>query len=124
MSIRSILKTIFWPINRAADWITADDEKLRQARARAMTKGEPLERPVKDEKEKGWAGIEEEGDESEKFTHEYDVWEEIDSYRMTFWFGSKLGKYMTKSHKSDLREKLEALEKKRAEDDKKKMDEE
>jgi hypothetical protein len=120
MSLRSIFKTIFWPINKAVDWITADDEKLRQARTRAMTGRGPLERPTKGKKEKDRIDFKEEEEDREEFSHEYDVWEEIDSYRTTFWFGSKLGKYMSRSRKSDLREKLEALEKKRAEDERKK----
>ena len=100
MSTGSFFKGLFGPLNKVANWITADDERLRRARARAMEAGDSvIEEDNKGKDKKDTAGLldEDEKDETERFADEYNVWEEIDSYRTTFWFGSRMGKYLSRA---------------------------
>ena len=93
-------KTVFSSIGKALDWISSDDERLRVARARRQNEGET--------DDKNGEEIQAEIDkrrEEDRYVDEYDVWDEIDSYRTTLWFGSKVGKMMTRSRKRS--EKLE-----------------
>ena len=93
-------KTVFKSIGKALDWISSDDERLRAARARRQNEG--------DTDGKNGEEIQAEIDkrrEEDRYVDEYDVWDEIDSYRTTLWFGSKVGKMMSRSRKRS--EKLE-----------------
>ena len=103
-------KTVFKSIGKALDWISSDDERLRAARARRQNEGDTDDKngeEIKAEKDKRR--------EEDRYVDEYDVWDEIDSYRTTLWFGSKIGKMMSRSRKrSDkLEEELEELDRKR-----------
>ena len=103
----SVFKKIFGGIGKAFDWLSADDEKLRQAKARYMG-----DRPESD------TDIEDtETDEEQSQVDPYDVWDEIDSMRATFFLGNRMGKMVTRGRRSDLKEKLEELEKKREEEE-------
>jgi len=121
MSTGSFFKTIFGSLNKAVDWITADDEKLKRARARAMKAGESvIEEDIKnkDRKDTAVALEKDEKDEVESFSEQYNVWEEIDSYRMTFWFGNRMGKYLSRTRTKDakLKKELDELDRKREEE--------
>ena len=106
----AFLKTIFKAIGKAIDWISSDDERLRAARARGKIAVNIGDEPG-DENEEGAV----EQSEEKRYASEYDVWEEIDSYRTTFWFGSKMGRMMPRSRKrgEKLEKELEELERKR-----------
>ena len=123
MSTGSFFKALLGPLNKVANWITADDEKLQRARARAMEAGEAViegdvKNKAKDNKNAAGAVDEGEKEEVERFVDEFSVWEEIDSYRTTFWFGSKMGKYLSRSRTRDkkLKQELDELERKREEE--------
>ena len=114
MGFGSTLKTIFSPVGKVVGWLTKDDENLRAARARALG-GPEIGEP-------GDAAEDKPGQKSEqeRLAEQYNVWEEIDSMRMSFWFGGKFGRYMARDRSKELKEKLERLEQKRAEERKKK----
>jgi hypothetical protein len=114
MSSGSFFGKIFRAMGRALDWLTgSDDEKLRAARSRGQYSGGNVE--IEQDEIKGEEKIR---SEEERYSTEFDVWEEIDSYRMTFWFGSKMARYMTKSKKREekLRKELEELDRRREEE--------
>lgn len=113
----AFFKTVVDGLNKALDWLSGkEDEKLRAARARSVGGGAP---PLTEEE-----GAEKVGkwSETEGYVSEYDIWEEIDSYRTTFWFGSKVGKYLARSRKTDdkLKKELEELDRKREEEKRRK----
>ena len=108
----AFFKSIFNGLNRALDWISGEDEKLRSARARGNPQGSVengQEDRVLDKKEKQTA--------EERYVSEFDVWEEIDSYRSTFWFGSKVSRMISRSKRrgEELEKELEELDRKRRE---------
>jgi hypothetical protein len=108
----SIFRTVFNGFNRALDWISGEDEKLRAARDRGKPEGSidgGQENRFLDEKEK--LSVE------ERYTSEFDIWEEIDSYRTTFWFGSKVSRMMARSRRreKELEKELDELDRKRQE---------
>jgi hypothetical protein len=106
----AFFKTVFKSIGKALDWISADDDRLRAARARGQNAGDT------DNKKENESQVEtDKRSEEERYADEYDVWEEIDSYRTTFWFGSKVGRMMSRSRKrgEKLEKELEELERKR-----------
>ena len=113
MGFGSTLKKIFSPVGKAVGWLTKDDEKLRAARSRALG-GLEIEEP-------GDAAEDKPGQksEAERLAEEYNVWEELDTVRMSFWFGGKFARYMARGRRQDLKEKLERLEQKREEERKK-----
>jgi hypothetical protein len=121
MSSGSFFGTIFGTIGKALDWLTgADDERLRAARSRGQYSGDNVE--VERDESKGQVNIQsEEG----RYSTEFDVWEEIDSYRMTFWFGNKMARYMSRSKKREqkLIKELEELDRKREEEKRRKGEE-
>jgi hypothetical protein len=106
----AFFKTIFKSIGKALDWISGEDERLRAARARGQGAGEVEAKNVEDSREEN-----DRRNEEKRFADEYDVWEEIDSYRTTFWFGSKVGRMMSRSRKQGekLEKELDELERKR-----------
>ena len=106
----AFFKTVINSLGRALDWISGEDEKLKAARVRGQKQGDTE------------VGVEEKALEEEKrrsaedrYVSEFDVWEEIDSYRMNFWFGSKVGRMMSRSRKrgDQLEKELEELDRKR-----------
>ena len=105
----AFFKTIFKSIGKAINWISSDDERLRAARARALNAGN-----TEDDKEGSEEPTKKQSSE-ERYTEEYDVWDEIDSYRTTFWFGSKMSRMMIRSRKrgDKLEKELEELDRKR-----------
>lgn len=106
----AFFKTVLNALSKALDWISGEDEKLRAARAKGQKPDNAVgvrEEEVLDEKERQSA--------EERYFSEYDIWEEIDSYRTTFWFGSKVGRMMTRARRrgDQLEKELEELERKR-----------
>lgn len=106
----AFFKTVFKSIGKAFDWISADDDRLRAARARGQNAGD-----TGDKKGEEIQAETEKRSKEERYIEEYDVWEEIDSYRTTFWFGSKVGRMMSRSRKrgEKLEKELEELDRKR-----------
>ena len=116
----AFFKTIFNGLSKALDWLSGkEDEKLRAARARSAGGGEPLETDEEEEKGSEWK---KRRSELERYEGEFDVWEEIDTFRTTFWFGSKVGKYLARPNKTDdkLKKELEELDRKREEEKRRK----
>jgi hypothetical protein len=58
--------------------------------------------------------------EAEKFAENYDVWEDLDRYRMTFFIGGYLAKKFRPIGEEKVKRDLEKLEKKRQEEARKK----
>jgi hypothetical protein len=108
----AFFKTVLNSLSRALDWISGEDEKLRAARARGKSAGDSEVKNLEDSQEE--ADIR---NQEKRFADEYDVWEEIDSYRTTFWFGSKVGRMMSRSRKrgDQLEKELDELDRKRRE---------
>lgn len=108
----SFFRSVFNGFNRALDWISGEDEKLHAARTRGNAQGNVVggqEEKVFDEEEKRSA--------EDRYISEYDVWEEIDSYRTTFWFGSKVSRMISRSRRrgEELEKELDELDRKRRE---------
>jgi hypothetical protein len=91
-------------LNKARDWLFPDEQKIRKVKSDNYTE----------------VPAEEEGEEKNETTERYDAWEEIDNFRMNFFFGS----WATKKFKGGIigedkvKKELEELEKKRAEKEK------
>jgi hypothetical protein len=112
----SFLKTIFRPIGKAISWIMGgDEERLRAARARAQKEGESHVEKASINESKEQVNKK---SGPERYADEFNVWEEIDSYRTTFWFGSKMGRMMSRSRRREeqLEKELEELDRKREEE--------
>ena len=106
----AFIKTIFKSIGKAINWISSDDERLRVARAKGQNAGNIEDNKGGESQER----IQEESEE-ERYAEKYDVWDEIDSYRTTFWFGSKMGRMMSRSRRQGekLEKELDELDRKR-----------
>lgn len=114
MSSGSFWGTIFRSIGKAVSWVIGEeDEKLRAARARGRYSGEKME-VERDEEE----GRTKKRSEAEHYATEYDIWDEIDSFRTTFWFGSRMARLMSKSRRRDaqLMKELEELDRQKEEE--------
>ena len=113
----AFFKTVINSLGRALDWISGEDERLKAARTRGQQQGD-IEVGRKEET------LDEEKRQSaeDRYVSEYDVWEEIDSYRMNFWFGSKVGRMMSRARKrgDELEKELDELDRKRQEKEQKK----
>ncbi len=84
--------------------LSADDAELREARARHTgSEADPEAEYLYKEQQKS---------SSEKFN----VWEELDGFRTNFFFGRFLGRKISMPRSEKLRQELEALEKKKAEE--------
>jgi hypothetical protein len=94
-SITSILKKIFSGISSAVKWLTQDDPRLREAKARSL--GQPDK-------------TESTGDTIEDIKEYPDPWEEIDNVRLTMWLGRWGSQYTKRSIdklKQDLKRDIE-----------------
>jgi hypothetical protein len=111
------LKKIFRALDKAISWLAGgEDERLRAAR----TRGQKVDDAKGLEPEKN-----EEADDNrsevERYYEEFNVWDEIDSYRTTFWFGSRVGRLLSKSRRrgEQLEKELEELDRKKEEEKRK-----
>lgn len=108
----AFFKTVLNSLGRVLDWISGEDEKLRAARARGQEQGDAEvgreEKALREEKRQSA---------EDRYVSEFDVWEEIDSYRMNFWFGSKVGRMISRSRRrgDQLEKELDELDRKRRE---------
>jgi hypothetical protein len=83
---------------------SADDAELREARARHRgSEADPEAEYLYEEQPK-------------RFSEKFDVWEELDGFRTNFFFGRFLGRKISMPRSEKLRQELEALEKKRADE--------
>jgi hypothetical protein len=83
---------------------SADDAELREARARHTgSEVDPEAEYFYEEQQK-------------HLSENYDAWEEIDGFRTNFFFGRFLGRKISMPRSEKLRQELEALEKKKAEE--------
>lgn len=112
MSSGSFLGKIFRSIGKAISWVIGDeDEKLRAARGRYSGDKEEVEW----DEEKGRI---KRRSEAERYATEFDIWDEIDSFRTTFWFGSRMARLMSKSRRRDakLMKELDELDRQKEEE--------
>lgn len=83
---------------------SADDVELREARARhADSEVDAEAKYLYEEQQK-------------RFSEKYDVWEELDGFRTNFFFGRFLGRKISMPRSEKLKQDLEAVEKKKAEE--------
>jgi hypothetical protein len=104
-SMFSVIKKMFGGIKGASNWVTADDEKLRAARARYRGDLDESETESEDELE----------DEQTRVVADFDVWEEIDNARTSFFFGQFLSRKIRMPRSDKLKKELEELERKKKE---------
>ena len=94
-SITSVFKKIFSAISSAIEWLTQDDPRLREAKARSLRQLDETEKT----------------DDADENVKEYpDPWEEIDNLRSTFWlgrWGSRYTKRSIEKLKQDLKRDIE-----------------
>ena len=76
----AFIKKIFSGISSAAKWLTQDDAKLREARARSLGQLDEPDKTVEPEQE---------------IKDYIDPWEELDHFRTDMWFG-RWGRQYTK----------------------------
>jgi len=78
----AFVKKIFSGISSAAKWLTQDDAKLREARARSLKQLDETEETT---------------DNTDQDVKEYNIdpWEELDHFRTDMWFG-RWGRQYTK----------------------------
>jgi hypothetical protein len=105
-SVLSVIKKMFGGITRATNWLTPDDEKLRQARARHMGDLDEPETATEDEL----------NDEQAQTEDNYNIWEEIDNVRTNFFFGRYLSRKIMMPRMDKLKKELEEMERKRQEE--------
>ncbi len=83
---------------------SADDVGLREARAKHKgSEADPEAEYLYEEQQK-------------RFSEKFDVWDEIDDFRTSFFFGRFLSRKFSMPRSEKLRQELEALEKKKAEE--------
>lgn len=102
-SVLSAIKKMFGGITRATNWLSADDEKLREARAKHLGDlGEP-ETGAEDELK----------DEQTRLVEDFNVWDEIDNMRLNFFFGRFISRKIRMPQSDKLKKELEELDKKK-----------
>lgn len=105
-SVLSVVKKMFGGITRATNWLTADDEKLREARARHLGDLDEPETGAEDKFK----------DEQTRLADNFDVWEEIDNMRTSFFFGRYLSRKIKMPRSDKLKKELEELDRKKQEE--------
>lgn len=106
-SVLSAIKRMFGGITRATTWLTSDDEKLRQARARHLGDLDEPETEAEDDFK----------DEQTRMMDDYNVWEEIDNIRTSFFFGRYLSRKIKMPRTDKLKKELEELERKKKDEE-------
>ena len=87
----AFIKKIFSGISSAAKWLTQDDARLREARARSLGQLNEADKNKTDD--------------DDRDMKEYDAWEELDHFRTDMWFG-RWGRQYTKRNIDRFKKKL------------------